>query len=109
MTASDSPPEGDVEGERAIALDEDQEEDWWTQAHDECAADSGCIQGGRSGQKRKYANDCQHHYDDPPSAQMPAKHTLKSAIPSCLQFKLPRSRNRQMSRVAIGKYQFYIA
>lgn len=61
-----------MEGERAVALDEDQEPHWWAQPHDQGPTDSGCIQGGGTCQKRKYANDCQYHNDDSPSSQMPA-------------------------------------
>lgn len=57
-----------MEGEGAVALDEDQEPHGGAQTHDQCATDSGCIQSSRVCQQWQNANDCQNDNDDTASS-----------------------------------------
>ena len=49
---SDSPPEGQMEGQRAVAIHPHQREDGRPQAQDDCARHSGGIQGLGIAQQR---------------------------------------------------------
>lgn len=72
-----------MEGEGAVALDEDEEPDGGPQPHDQGPTHCCCVQGGGTCQKRKYANDCQYDNDDAPRSQVPAG--LRACLGNALQ------------------------
>lgn len=61
------PPKGDMEGERAVALNKYEEPNRRAQAHDQCSTDSRRTQSSRVCHKWQDANHCQNNDDDPAS------------------------------------------
>ena len=58
-----APPEGQVEGERPVAVAEQQREDGRSEAHDDGAADCRGLQCRRAGEERQHAHNGQHQDD----------------------------------------------